>query len=102
MRELCFGERACPRKQSYRLLEGGDGLGIPALLLKDQPKPGIGLREILIHLDSLFYLIEGLVVLARVEVMPTQMDVKEDVEWTQFQGALALDQGFFDPPLRHQ
>src|SRR6266852_6211727 len=30
------------------------------------------------------------------------MDVKQDVERTQLQGALALDQGLFDSPLAHQ
>src|SRR6266849_5256028 len=80
MCEFCFGDRASPRKQSYRVFERSDGVGIPALLLKDQPKPRIGLRVVLIHLDGLFHLIESLVVLARVKVMPTQMDGKEDVE----------------------
>src|SRR5713226_5367816 len=102
MCKFCFDDRASPWEQFYRLLEGGAGLGIPALLLKNQPKPGIGLREILIHLDSLLYLIEGLVVLVRVQVMPAEVDIEENIGRLKLQTAAAFIKGLFSPPHSDQ
>src|SRR5262245_49206836 len=101
MSQLAFDLRVSPDRTEC-CPQRRDRLGVHSLL---QVPPGgiaLRLRERGIELEGLAKLRDGLIVLARVEIVPAEVSAHHQLERFQLERALAFGQGIGGPPERKQ
>src|SRR5262249_2541962 len=91
-----------PPERIERRSQSRDSLGMHALL---QVRPGriaLRLRKRRVQLQRLAKLLDGLIVLARVEIVPAEMNADDQLQRFQFERALALGQRLLCPSERKE
>ncbi len=89
---------ACRQRESLAKLR--DSVRISPQLLVGPPEVQVGLRKVLIQLETLPQFTNGQVVLTRVIETPSHQRAEEEGEWLQIQRLLVLCDGVVHPTHR--
>src|SRR5262245_22146477 len=83
-------------RERRRLVQLSDGGLFLTVLLVNKAEVEIRRDKVRVQLDGLEELFGGPVILARVEVMPTEMRVERQVDWIECERAQTCGEGFFN------